>query len=284
MPLRVQARFPSPPPGLPSRIGLEPPLPNYLPQLRNQFEFLFSDANYHKDLHLHLLQDENGFAPLEQVRRSAQRRAQFLALTASPFLFAGRWCAHTRSSHGLLTQHAAPLRGARRSYARPSLRRLNSCSPRHCPPVGADAPHSRRRCCLLAFDHQTISPPAHLTPTPYPADADGSEGSAANSADGTPGASPGGSPGSARADSVGGGSPGSNGEARPTPPPPAALMAPPLADGLPPPAAGAGVSDGAPRRRGGRAALSGLIRRMTLLEKICTTVRHATARSGREVV
>lgn len=49
-------------------------------------------------------------------------------------------------------------------------------------------------------------------------------------------------------------------------------MAPPLADGLPPPAAGAGVSDGAPRRRGGRAALSGLIRRMTLLEKICTTV------------
>ena len=30
--------------------------------------FLFSDSNYHRDLHLQLLQDEEGYAPLDQVR------------------------------------------------------------------------------------------------------------------------------------------------------------------------------------------------------------------------
>lgn len=37
-------------------------------QLRNQLEFLFSDVNFNKDIHLHLLQDENGYVPLEQAR------------------------------------------------------------------------------------------------------------------------------------------------------------------------------------------------------------------------
>ncbi len=36
-------------------------------QLRTSLEFIFGDSNYHKDVHLHLLQDTDGYAPLERI-------------------------------------------------------------------------------------------------------------------------------------------------------------------------------------------------------------------------
>ncbi|KAL1495395.1 hypothetical protein AB1Y20_016763 [Prymnesium parvum] len=36
-------------------------------QLRNQIEYIFSDENYHKDVHLQLLQERDGFTPLQLV-------------------------------------------------------------------------------------------------------------------------------------------------------------------------------------------------------------------------
>ncbi|EOD29371.1 hypothetical protein EMIHUDRAFT_449888 [Emiliania huxleyi CCMP1516] len=53
-------------------------------QLRNQLEFLFSDNNYHRDLHLQLLQDEEGYAPLDQVVRSYAQLSQLVDAARGP--------------------------------------------------------------------------------------------------------------------------------------------------------------------------------------------------------
>ena len=48
-------------------------------QLRSEIEYIFSDENYHKDVHLHLLHESDGFVPLHQIISSYSSVHQLLS-------------------------------------------------------------------------------------------------------------------------------------------------------------------------------------------------------------
>uniref|UniRef100_A0A7S3ANS8 HTH La-type RNA-binding domain-containing protein n=1 Tax=Haptolina ericina TaxID=156174 RepID=A0A7S3ANS8_9EUKA len=47
-------------------------------QIRSQLEYIFSDVNYHKDVHLQLLQENDGFTPLQLVVQTYQTVQQLI--------------------------------------------------------------------------------------------------------------------------------------------------------------------------------------------------------------